>query len=92
MKWLRSRLPGELWLACILAADISRESSMPVSHLLNAYSITKKTCCDMLMQAIAAALADGAVPELIYLDMRGNAMTEACTGSLVSSCCCIMSC
>ena len=26
----------------------------------------------MLLQALVAALSDGAVPDLIYLDMRGN--------------------
>lgn len=31
----------------------------------------------MLLQALAAALSDGAVPDLIYLDMRGNPITEA---------------
>lgn len=37
------------------------------------------------MQALIAALNEGAVPDLIYLDMRGNPLTEAGVTSLVSS-------
>lgn len=36
-------------------------------------------------QAIATALSEGAAPELIFLDLRGNVMTEASSESMVSS-------
>lgn len=41
----------------------------------------------MLLQALVAALSDGAVPDLIYLDMRGNPLTEAGVTSLVNPPC-----
>ena len=38
----------------------------------------------VLPQALVAVLAHGAAPELIYLDLRGNPLTEAGTTALVS--------
>jgi hypothetical protein len=38
----------------------------------------------VFQQALVAVLSHGAAPELIYLDLRGNPLTEAGTTALVS--------
>ena len=44
----------------------------------------RKSISFSIMQALAAMLTAGGAPELIFLDLRGNALTDAGTQTMVS--------
>ena len=70
---------------CFTLVDLLLTCIHSCPHILAAFRQQQSVASfHTLLQALVAALTNGAVPDLIYLDMRGNPLSEAGVTSLVS--------
>ncbi|KAL3134683.1 hypothetical protein ABBQ32_007686 [Trebouxia sp. C0010 RCD-2024] len=82
LKTLKVNDEDYLWVKlgqCNLKDGKARQVSeaLQKNKFLTSLDLSGNRITDGGAEALAAALSDGAVPDLIYLDMRGNLLTEA---------------
>lgn len=82
LKVLKVNDEDDLWVKlgqCNLKDGKARQVSeaLQKNKFLTSLDLSCNRITDGGAEALAAALSDGAVPDLIYLDMRGNPITEA---------------